>query len=205
MRTKICSDFFKLVELIVCTYHPNEYRPSVQFYRPSVYYNVINQFSQGCCVHQLVIHSSNLVGPVYTMTYVIASNLKLRPRFIILNDKRKDLHNVFFLKRNSVNFRSCAIYHRITWIRYALTHISVRPASKIPSSQGKMLPGFLPESGPVFCILLSVSSDCAQPITGQVTLVTWPVIGCAQSELTPSKRQKMGPGHHFKISSGQSW
>ena len=48
--------------------------------------------------------------------------------------------------------------------------------------------------GPVFCLLLRVSSDCAQPITGQVTDVTWPVIDWAQPELTPSKRQKTGPG-----------
>ena len=39
-----------------------------------------------------------------------------------------------------------------------------------------------------------VSSDYAQPITGQVTEVTCPVIGQAQPELTPSKRQKTGPG-----------
>ena len=32
-------------------------------------------------------------------------------------------------------------------------------------------------SGPVFCLLLWVSSDYAQPITGQVTEVTCPVIG----------------------------
>ena len=42
--------------------------------------------------------------------------------------------------------------------------------------------------GPVFCLLLRVSSDYAQPITGQVTEVTCPVIGRAQPELTPSKR-----------------
>ena len=47
--------------------------------------------------------------------------------------------------------------------------------------------------GPVFCPSLGVSSDYAQPITGQVTEVTYPVIGWAQSELTPSKRQKTGP------------
>ena len=46
--------------------------------------------------------------------------------------------------------------------------------------------------GPVFCLLLGVSSDYAQPITGQVTEVTCPVIGQAQPELTPSKRQKTG-------------
>ena len=46
---------------------------------------------------------------------------------------------------------------------------------------------------PVFCLLLGVSSDYAQPITGQVTEVTCPVIGRAQPELTPSKRQKTGP------------
>ena len=48
--------------------------------------------------------------------------------------------------------------------------------------------------GPVFCLLLGVSSDYAQPITGQVTGVTCPVIGRAQPELTPGKRQKTGPG-----------
>ena len=48
-------------------------------------------------------------------------------------------------------------------------------------------------SGPVFCLLLGVSSDYAQPITGQVTEVTCPVIGWAQPELTPSKRPKTGP------------
>ena len=48
--------------------------------------------------------------------------------------------------------------------------------------------------GPVFYLLLGVSSDYAQPITGQVTKVTCPVIGWAQPELTPSKRQKTGPG-----------
>ena len=47
---------------------------------------------------------------------------------------------------------------------------------------------------PIFCLLLRVSSDYAQPITGQVTEVTCPVIGRAQPELTPSKRQKIGPG-----------
>ena len=49
--------------------------------------------------------------------------------------------------------------------------------------------------GPVFCPLLRVSSGCDRPITGQVTSVTWPVIGWALSELTPSKRQKMGLAH----------
>ena len=49
-------------------------------------------------------------------------------------------------------------------------------------------------SGPVFCLLLGVSSDCAQPITGQVTEVTCPVIDRAQPELTPRKRQKTDPG-----------
>ena len=33
--------------------------------------------------------------------------------------------------------------------------------------------------GPIFCLLLRVSSGYAQPITGQVTEVTCPVIGQA--------------------------
>ena len=48
-------------------------------------------------------------------------------------------------------------------------------------------------SGPVFCLLLGVSSDYAQPITGKVSEVTCPVIGWAKPELTRSKRQKTGP------------
>ena len=48
--------------------------------------------------------------------------------------------------------------------------------------------------GPFLCLLLVVSSDYAQPITDQVTEITCPLIGRAQSERTPSKRQKMGPG-----------
>ena len=55
-------------------------------------------------------------------------------------------------------------------------------------------------SGSVFCLLLGVSSDYAQPITGQVTEVTCPVIGRAQPELTPSKRQKAGPDHEISPS-----
>ena len=46
---------------------------------------------------------------------------------------------------------------------------------------------------------LGVTSDYAQPITGQVTEVTCPVIGRAQPELSPSKRQKMGPGLCLKV------
>ena len=34
-------------------------------------------------------------------------------------------------------------------------------------------------AGPVFCLLLGVSPGCDRPITGQVTSVTWPVIGWA--------------------------
>ena len=49
------------------------------------------------------------------------------------------------------------------------------------------------ETWSVFCLLLGVSSDYAQPITGQVTEVTCPVIGWAQPEFTPSKTE-MGPG-----------
>ena len=47
--------------------------------------------------------------------------------------------------------------------------------------------------GSVFCLLPGVTSGCARPITGQVTSVTWPVIGWAQPELTPSKKQKTAP------------
>ena len=47
-------------------------------------------------------------------------------------------------------------------------------------------------SGPIFCLLLGVSLGGARLITGQVTSVTWPVIGWVQSELTLT--QKTGPG-----------
>ena len=54
-------------------------------------------------------------------------------------------------------------------------------------------------SGSIFCLLLKESSDYGQPITGQVTEVSCTVIGRTQPELTSSKRQKMGPGLHLKI------
>ena len=53
--------------------------------------------------------------------------------------------------------------------------------------------------GSVFCLLLGVSSDYVQPTTGQVTEVTCLVIGQAQPELTPSKRQKAGPACCIRI------
>ena len=43
----------------------------------------------------------------------------------------------------------------------------------------------------LICLLFGGSSDYAQPIPDQFTEVTCPVIGRAQPELTPSKRQKM--------------
>ena len=49
---------------------------------------------------------------------------------------------------------------------------------------------FLP--GPVFCLLLWVSSGCARPITGQVTSIASPLVGWAHSELTLIKREN-GP------------
>ena len=52
---------------------------------------------------------------------------------------------------------------------------------------------------PVFCLLLGVSSDYAQQITGQVTEVTCPEIGWTQPELTLIKREKMSPGGWFNI------
>ena len=52
-------------------------------------------------------------------------------------------------------------------------------------------------SGSISCLLLGISSGYAQPITGQVPEVTSPLIGWAQLELTPSKKQKMGPGLLF--------
>ena len=59
--------------------------------------------------------------------------------------------------------------------------------------------------GPVFCLLLRVSSDYAQSITGRVNEVTVPVIGRAQPELTPSMRQKMGPDHWRWIPDYITW
>ena len=51
---------------------------------------------------------------------------------------------------------------------------------------------------PVFCLLLGVISDYAQPIRGHVTEVTCLVIGRAQPRLTPSKRQKTGHDYHVE-------
>ena len=61
--------------------------------------------------------------------------------------------------------------------------------------------------GLVFWVLLGVSSDYAQPITGQVTEVTCPVIGLAQPELTPSMRRKrtLVCSGHYSISGHKTY
>ena len=60
-------------------------------------------------------------------------------------------------------------------------------------------------SGPVFCLLLGARSGCVRSITGQVTSVTWPVIGWTQSELTPRKRQKTGPDLYSPLTYLHEW
>ena len=52
----------------------------------------------------------------------------------------------------------------------------------------------LHRQGP-FSVSLGISSDYSQPITGQVTEVTCPVIGQAQPELT--HEQETGNGPYF--------
>ena len=64
---------------------------------------------------------------------------------------------------------------------------------------------FHEQSGPIFCLLLRVSSGYAQPITGQVTEVTCPVIGQAQPEHNPNKKQKTGPGPRTRTRPSQQW
>ena len=49
----------------------------------------------------------------------------------------------------------------------------------VDGSRSHLWPSLSIDPGPVFCLLLGVSSGCARPITGQVTSVTWPVIGWA--------------------------
>ena len=58
---------------------------------------------------------------------------------------------------------------------------------KRPSYSHKNPDKNLPWPGPVFCLLLRVSSDYAQTITWQLTEETCPVIGWAQPELARSK------------------
>ena len=52
-------------------------------------------------------------------------------------------------------------------------------------------------TGPVFGLLLGLSSRSARPITGQVISVTWPMISWAKSDLFVGKREKTGPGQVF--------
>ena len=66
------------------------------------------------------------------------------------------------------------------------------PPTDARPSVGKILMMF--RAGFLSLAQSKLSSDYAQPITGQVIEVTCPVIGRAQPELTPSKRQKTGPG-----------
>ena len=77
-------------------------------------------------------------------------------------------------------------HHIIHWKWHRRAFITFNIFHQITESLGF-------ENWACFCLLLGVSSGYAQPITGQVTEVTCPVIGQAQPELTPSKRRKTGP------------
>ena len=90
-----------------------------------------------------------------------------------------------------------------------LLHVTVHHAVKFQAKncnlqRVRMVTSSL-RPGPIFCVLLRVSSDYARPITGQVTEVTCPVIGRAQPELTPSKGQKRAlvQAYHGKITKFQ--
>ena len=74
--------------------------------------------------------------------------------------------------------------------RPILLSAAVECIQKLRTSSLELVAG----TGSVFCLLVGVSPDYAQPITGKVTEVTCTVIGRAQPELTQSKRQKTGPG-----------
>ena len=94
-----------------------------------------------------------------------------------------------------------------------LTHFTINVCALHPNLEKKISLALtwkiVIRSGSVFCLLLRVSLDYAQPITGRVTEVTCPVIGWAQPELTPSKRQKTGPGHSYDcwdvMTCAESW
>ena len=110
-----------------------------------------------------------------------------------------------------------------TWKSWKLLHTPDMPSENLVTS----LPGYHPWQpvshsalkltrsyyrymlwcipGSVFCLLLWVNSDYAQPITGQITEVTCPVIGRVQPELTPSKRQKTGPGLYSLSGKPRYW
>ena len=119
------------------------------------------------------------------------TNKKLWTRFNIFDPKnslhdisRKDLHNGNSMQKMS---KEMTINLALIWIRLRPVVHQIRLMYVRTNSNNG--------SGPVFCLLLGLSSDYAQPITGQVTSVTCPVIGRAQPDPTPSKRQKMGPGN----------
>ena len=68
-----------------------------------------------------------------------------------------------------------------SWSGSDLASIHTHPLCSMsmgPSSP-EIWPNIQRRPGPIFCLLLWVSSGCAQPITGQVTSVTCPVIGWA--------------------------
>ena len=84
--------------------------------------------------------------------------------------------------------------------------ILVHPYHYSPKNMANYQTGATSAPGPIFCLLLRVSSDYAQPIIGQVTEVTCPAIGQAQPDLTLSKRQKTGPGLQlFVLQTALGW
>ena len=70
----------------------------------------------------------------------------------------------------------------IIWCTHFFFHSSDYCLLRVPPQQWF--------TGPVFCLLLGVSSGCAWPITGQLTAVTWPVAEHSLSLLRGRDRKR---------------
>ena len=103
----------------------------------------------------------------------------------LLCDSQSTLHNITVASVSHVDMDDVK---ELYMLKYLYTRCTFVLPQKEPHSSAVFM-----RAGPVFCLVLGVSSDYAQTITGQVTEVTCPVIGQTQPELTPSKRQKTGP------------
>ena len=62
-----------------------------------------------------------------------------------------------------------------------------------------MAEGSLTTHGPVFCLLFGVSSDYAQPITGQVTEITCPVIGLSLLRVRYKKKRAITTVNYTQV------
>ena len=150
----------------------------------------------GSLHRQVIIRTSLSFRLMEPLAISVLTNYSKCKYWCLVQERCNSITNALELRLSRTN---PSVYFHNSWNKFIMSWqglSSVAPGT-YSTPGGKQETHSSERSGPIFCLLLGISSGCARPIKEPVTSVTWPVIGWAQSELSPSKRRKNGPDLFF--------